>query len=314
MLRKAVVLLLGTLLCGVTCTCSANDIQPKGKWIRTSPDGARYIVKEIGDEKETLSTFNVNGKLIYQHAVKYSITPLDGLFVFKFWDREVIVDTSKTEEEIAATNQEIKEATSEPIRYVFKIQENQWFEVFDLWKDAESTPNLTVYRRLDDDAELPWETADTVPENLRPKQVMNYFAGQWQSKGTIGDNRYEGRVSFEWDLHHEAIIGKFEFFGAGGGGGTLHSYWMWDAATNKIVDRNFASWGVYRDASYKIVPDGDFFKLVGISVQHATDATTSADVEVSVVDENHYTWRVIPHDKNRPEMVEECYRITALPK
>jgi hypothetical protein len=312
--RCYILLLLGMCICGIACSCFASEADVKGKWMRTTPDGTRHIVKELGEEKETLSAFDVNGELIYRHVVDYKVEPLNGLSVFKYWNRQISVDTSKTEEEIAAQNQELKEEASEPVQYLFKIQGNQWIEVHQMWKGDESTPSMTVYSRLTDDAELPWKSDASLPENLRPKAVMNYFAGQWESKGKVGDNEYHGRCASDWDLHHQAMIGRFEFFGAGGGGGTLHSYWMWDNVTKRIVDRQFSSWGVYRDASYKIVADGEFFKLVGTSVQHAADATTSADVEVSVVDQNHYTWRVMPHDKSRPDMVEETYRITAMPK
>jgi hypothetical protein len=63
----------------------------------------------------------------------------------------------------------------------------------------------------------------------------------------------------------------------------------------------------------QIVPNGDYFKLVGVRIQTEGGQKTAADVEIAAVDQNHFTWPVIPHDKTKPEMLEEFSRVVAAP-
>lgn len=311
MLRQVAAVLVGALVVGHVGNCWASPEKAIGKWFRKSEDGAYYIVKDIKQEQETLSAYDLNGELMYEHTVDYEIKPLGDVWVFEFWNRQVALDKFAAKQDDAAAEASDAEPATERERYLFKIQDDAWFEVFNMWTQAVPEPQLTVYKRLADDAKLPWVAdKESAFHSVRPKAVLNYFAGQWQLTGKSGDMKYTGRMDGEWTLDHNAVISRCEFFGTGGGG-SLVGMFMWDGAAKRIIDKNFTSWGHIRDGAYTIVPDGEFFKLVGVIVATEGDKKTAADVEIKVVDQNHFTWRVIPHDKSKPEMVEENSRVVA---
>ncbi len=314
MLRRIVVLLLGAFVAGNVMICWASPEQAIGKWSRKTADGAYYLIKDIKEKQETLSAYDLNGELMYQHTVDYEIKPLEDAWVFEFWNRTIVLDKFTKKEEGAAAEETPAEPAVERVRYLFKIQNDSWFEVFNLWKETENEPELTVYKRLADDAKMPWETdKQSAFHGVNPKAVMNYFSGDWQLTGNVGEMKYTGRVSGEWTLDHNAVVHRFEFF-ATDGGGALMAVRMWDDASKQIVDKHFTSWGVYRDAAYRIVPAGEYFKLVGVSTQTEGTKKESVDIEIAVIDSNHFTWRAIPHDKSKPEMLEEHARVVAAPK
>ena len=312
MARCIALLLVGVFAVGQSKGDDSIQSQALGKWHRKAPDGIHHLVKDVQENRETLSVYDAKGELTYQHAVLYEIKSMHDLSVFEYWNLEVLVNTQA--EEAAAEGESSENVESEPTperrRYLFKIQDNRWFEVPNLWAAAEPAPRLVIYERAGDDFQVTGQKSEeSAYHGVNPKAAMNYFAGQWHSTGEVGDSKYTGRVNAEWDLHHNALVSRFEFFG-GSDGASLLTVNKWDDFSKTLIDKHFSSWGIHRDASYKIEPHGKFFKLVGTSVQTSANEKTVADVVITVEDQNHYTWQVTPREEGKPGMIEKCTRVT----
>lgn len=84
-------------------------------------------MKEIEGAKETLSLFEPDGTLTYQHSVEYEIKLVQGLTFFEFWNVQVLVGGEEEgQDEEDATEQA---PSSQRNRYVLKIHNDQWYEV-----------------------------------------------------------------------------------------------------------------------------------------------------------------------------------------
>lgn len=85
--------------------------------------------------------------------------------------------------------------------------------------------------------------------------------------------------------------------------------WMWDNVSKKLINRHFASWGVFRDHAYEIRPKGEFFELVGTGVQTSNREKSVSDIVITVVDRDHFTWSVKPRAEGNPDFSEEYTRV-----
>lgn len=130
-------------------------------------------------------------------------------------------------------------------------------------------------------------------KTFEPKRAMDFFAGSWRGKGIQGSYRYTGRESAEWDLHHNIMSHRTEFFGRDFAN-TLLVIRRWDPVEKKIAEHQFASWNVYRRADYEILPHGEWFQLVGSCTQTGENGERSTINILTVHDENHYTWTIVP--------------------
>ena len=131
------------------------------------------------------------------------------------------------------------------------------------------------------------------PPKVTAKQAMDYFAGDWRGLGVQGTFQYKGRERAEWDLHHNIMSHRTEFFG-GTFANTLMVIRRWDSLENMISEHQFASWGVYREGQYKVVPHGEWFQLVGVCKQTGKNGRKTSFNIITVHDENHYTWSGVP--------------------
>ena len=156
--------------------------------------------------------------------------------------------------------------------------------------------------------------ADAAVEVMSPRQVMDYFAGDWVCTEKAAG--YTGRMTTEWDLHHNVIVGRYEFFGKTFAG-TLLSIRVWDPVDKKLRETQFTSWGVFRQAEYDIEPHGDYFKLVGPVTMTTRKEKKTSDVVITVQDANHFIWNVTPREQEEGDagrtMHEEYSRITGMP-
>jgi hypothetical protein len=156
--------------------------------------------------------------------------------------------------------------------------------------------------------------ADAAVEVMSPRQVMDYFAGGWVCTEKAAG--YTGRMTTEWDLHHNVVVGRYEFFGKNFAG-TLLSIRVWDPVDKKLRETQFTSWGVFRQAEYDIEPHGDYFKLVGSETETTRKVKKTSDVVLTVQDPNHFIWTLTPREQEGgdagKEMHEEYSRITGMP-
>jgi hypothetical protein len=104
-------------------------------------------------------------------------------------------------------------------------------------------------------ADEPTEEAGVPAKQVEftPKQALDYFAGQWRGSGKVGENQYNGRANAEWDLHHNIISQRMEFFGSDVAN-SLILIRMVDPLKKNITEQQYASWGVYRQGQYDVVP------------------------------------------------------------
>lgn len=152
---------------------------------------------------------------------------------------------------------------------------------------------------------------DAADKAMNPRQVMNYFVGDWDStEKTVG---YGGRMNWKWDLDHTIIVGRSDMFGRTTGFSGLIIR-VWDAVDGKLRDNSFGSGGAFRQAEYVIEPHGDFFKLVGEMTETRGKNRKTLDVVITVQDTNHFTWNVTPQEGNAGTSVrEEHFKITGIP-
>ncbi|WP_182869618.1 hypothetical protein [Stieleria mannarensis] len=136
---------------------------------------------------------------------------------------------------------------------------------------------------------------------------MDYFAGNWRGVGKQGTYQYTGRETAEWDLHHTILTHRNEFFGANFAN-TLLMVRMLDPGDQATIRENqFASWGVTRTAQYDVIPYGEWFQLVGTCTQIGKNGTRRTINVVTVHDQNHYTFAVVPMQDAPGTPLRESY-------
>jgi hypothetical protein len=80
---------------------------------------------------------------------------------------------------------------------------------------------------------------EEAPPKFTPKQAMDFFAGDWRGIGQMGSSEYSARETAEWDLHHNIMSHRLEFFG-GKSGNTLALVRWWDPLKKKVTEHQFA--------------------------------------------------------------------------
>lgn len=155
--------------------------------------------------------------------------------------------------------------------------------------------------------------AETSPQ-LRPKAVLDYFAGDWLGRGMYGDvGPLNLRVRAEWDLNHTVMVERIEWTT---GAGVSLVVKKWDAASNRLVVRVFMSNWSYLDMDLQLEPHGKFFKLTGTTKGSEGNQPVSEETALIVDDENNYTWTATNRmrgDKKQPDWVEKYRRVGTFP-
>ncbi len=123
--------------------------------------------------------------------------------------------------------------------------------------------------------------------------AMNYFTGSWRGRGVAGNTEYKGRQTVEWEMDHSVVVSDFEFRGKGFTN-SLKLILRWDGSEKRVAENQFASWGIYRESEYHIVPHGEWFQLIGRCTQSGQNNKRSFINVLTAYDENHYSLAAIP--------------------
>ena len=135
--------LLGALLLsGATATADESASEKllakcQGTWIRTNTNnGAKNrVVKVIDGNKETVSYFR-NGMLTGAHQVEIEVAATEHFNLFTYRNGVVIAGPDKGN------------TFAGPNSYVFKIEDNTWYEVMRLLKGGKGRPSVHQYKRM----------------------------------------------------------------------------------------------------------------------------------------------------------------------
>ncbi len=153
------------------------------------------------------------------------------------------------------------------------------------------------------------DTGATAPP-VPPHVVQDYFIGDWTCAKVGGG--YTGRMKSEWTMNNTTLVAHHEFTG-GNGVGSLLVIRRWDPVDKRLRETQYASWNTFREASYEVVPQGDFFKLVGVGTETTGSVKRESDIVIEVHDANHFTWNVVPRTNNPAPFSEDYTRVGSAP-
>ena len=113
----------------------------QGDWQRTvERDGTVIrVLKSIGKKQETVRYY-IGQQVVYAHQVDFKVSTTAQGNVFSY-DRKTITagpDTGKSDDE--------------PGSYLFKVQDNTWYEVHRMMPGESGAPWITTYERVDKDS------------------------------------------------------------------------------------------------------------------------------------------------------------------
>ena len=92
-------------------------------------------VKDIQEKQEIVSSYDEDGKLVLQWQVDYEISVVEDVAVFTFWNARM-------------TYPEKEEPAEWRRSYLFKIQNNKWHEVHNLFLSSGQVPEYNTYTRV----------------------------------------------------------------------------------------------------------------------------------------------------------------------
>ena len=116
---------------------------------------------------------------------------------------------------------------------------------------------------------------------IDPQSVLQYFVGTWEREDDFNGKASKSEVTMNWYLGKKYTIQKR---------GNTCFIRGWDPTTNTIRDWEFLGRGGHAMTTYRIIPNGEFFTLSGItSGYRANGDRLTATITVAVQDHDHYT-------------------------
>ena len=108
----------------------------QGEWHRTvDRDGRKIrIVKAIGSKQETLSYF-IDQQVVYAHQVDFEVQVTEGGNEFSTSNKRVTAGPDAGQQ------------SDEKGSYIFKVDQNKWFEVHRMMPDETGEPWINTYER-----------------------------------------------------------------------------------------------------------------------------------------------------------------------
>jgi hypothetical protein len=111
----------------------------EGKWERRYKDEAGnsfHVVKQHQDGQTTLTTYNEKGEVVSQHKSQYKLRKTDEVRVFTYSNIEVTEGPAKGQK------------SAGPFSYVYRIQDDSFYEVWGVLQGDSSTPTIIVWTRV----------------------------------------------------------------------------------------------------------------------------------------------------------------------
>lgn len=117
-----------------------KDLDPTGKWERTQrqPQGTFRFIKEHRDQQTRLTITDAAGNVVQEKTSAYSLSRVGNYGLFTYYDNKIIRGRGQGE------------LISEEQSYLYRIQNNQFFEIRGLEIGGPVPVTIIVWTRLNE--------------------------------------------------------------------------------------------------------------------------------------------------------------------